>query len=246
MTSKDTLVTDGLPGHVAIIMDGNGRWAKKQGKPRTYGHIKGVDTVRKIVAAATRMGIKYLTLYVFSKENWNRPEKEVNALMRLIIKNVKRESRNFKENGIRLLVIGNLEGLPVSVYKELQREIKRTEKNNKLTLVLAINYSSRQEIVSAVRQIALKVERREISVNGICEALFSSHLSTRQIPDPELVIRTSGENRISNFLLWQIAYSELMFVDKAWPEFTTDDFNEAITNYQNRKNNKNEIIDKQV
>jgi undecaprenyl diphosphate synthase len=235
MTFKESIDTNRLPGHVAIIMDGNGRWAKKQGKPRTYGHIKGVDTVRKIVAAATRMGIKYLTLYVFSKENWNRPEKEINALMRLIIKNVKRESRNFKEKGIRLLVIGNLEGLPSSVYKELQNEIKRTEKNNKLTLVLAINYSSRQEIVRAARQIAIKVQKKEISADGICESLFSSHLSTHQIPDPELVIRTSGENRISNFLLWQIAYSELMFVDKNWPEFTPGDFNEAIANYKNRR-----------
>jgi undecaprenyl diphosphate synthase len=236
MTFKESIENDRLPGHVAIIMDGNGRWAKKQGKPRTYGHIKGVDTVRKIVAAAARMGIKYLTLYVFSKENWNRPEREVNALMRLIIKNVKRESRNFKENGIRLLVIGNVEGLPSAVFKELHQEIKRTEKNNKLTLVLAINYSSRQEIVNAARQIAIKVQRKEISADSICEALFSSYLSTHQIPDPELVIRTSGENRISNFLLWQIAYSELMFVEKTWPEFTPGDFNDAIASYQSRKN----------
>jgi undecaprenyl diphosphate synthase len=236
MTFKESIENDRLPGHVAIIMDGNGRWAKKQGKPRTYGHIKGVDTVRKIVAAAAQMGIKYLTLYVFSKENWNRPEREVNALMRLIIKNVKRESRNFKENGIRLLVIGNVEGLPSAVFKELHQEIKRTEKNNKLTLVLAINYSSRQEIVNAARQIAIKVQRKEILADSICEALFSSYLSTHQIPDPELVIRTSGENRISNFLLWQIAYSELMFVEKTWPEFTPGDFNDAIASYQNRKN----------
>jgi undecaprenyl diphosphate synthase len=236
MTFKESIENDRLPGHVAIIMDGNGRWAKKQGKPRTYGHIKGVDTVRKIVAAAARMGIKYLTLYVFSKENWNRPEREVNALMRLIIKNVKRESRNFKENGIRLLVIGNVEGLPSAVFKELHQEIKRTEKNNKLTLVLAINYSSRQEIVNAARQIAIKVQRKEILADSICEALFSSYLSTHQIPDPELVIRTSGENRISNFLLWQIAYSELMFVEKTWPEFTPGDFNDAIASYQSRKN----------
>jgi undecaprenyl diphosphate synthase len=232
---KATNDTARLPGHVAIIMDGNGRWAKKKGKPRTYGHIKGVETVRKIVETAVRLGVKYLTLYVFSKENWNRPKREVNALMRLIVKNVKRESRNFKENGIRLLVIGNLKGLPSAVFKELHQEIKRTEKNRKLTLVLAINYSSRQEIVNAARQIAIKVQGKEISADGICEALFSSYLSTHQIPDPELVIRTSGENRISNFLLWQIAYSELMFVDKNWPEFTPGDFCEAITNYQNRK-----------
>ena len=234
MTFKES-IENRLPGHVAIIMDGNGRWAKKQGKPRTYGHIKGVDTVRKIVAAATRMDIKYLTLYVFSKENWNRPEKEVNALMRLIVKNVKRESRTFRENGIRLLVIGNLDGLPSSVYKELQQEIKRTEKNTKLTLVLAINYSSRQEIIDAARQIAVRVERKELSADGISEALFSSYLSTRQIPDPELVIRTSGENRVSNFLLWQIAYSELLFVEKSWPEFTPEDFREAIANYKSHQ-----------
>jgi len=235
MTFKESIDNDRLPGHVAIIMDGNGRWAKKQGKPRTYGHIRGVDTVRKIVAAAARMDIKYLTLYVFSKENWNRPEKEVNALMRLIIKNVKRESRNFKENGIRLLVIGNLDGLPSSVFKELHQEIKRTEKNNKLTLVLAINYSSRQEIVNAARQIAVKTQNKEIVIEDINERLFSSYLSPHQIPDPELVIRTSGENRISNFLLWQIAYSELLFVEKNWPEFTPEDFCEAIANYQNRR-----------
>ena len=229
--------SDALPQHVAVIMDGNGRWAAQRGKPRTFGHIKGVDTVRKIVEAATRLGIKYLTLYVFSKENWNRPQKEVNALMTLIIKNVRRETQNFKQNGIRLLIIGDLDRLPPVVSKELKKEIAKTADNKKLTLVLAINYSGRQEIVNAVREIAIKVEKKEISADGISESLFSSYLSTRQIPDPELVIRTSGESRISNFLLWQIAYSDLMFVDKNWPDFTGDDFHEAIVNYRNRKQN---------
>ena len=223
-----------LPQHVAIIMDGNGRWAKKRGKPRTYGHIKGVDTVRKIVEAATRLGIKYLTLYVFSRENWNRSENEVKALMKLIIKNIRKETKNFKENGIRLLVIGSLGSLPSAVAKELKKEIQKTVDNKKLTLVLAINYSSRQEIVNAVREITIKVQQKEISADSISEALFSSYLNTHQIPDPELLIRTSGEIRISNFLLWQIAYSDLMFVEKNWPDFTKDDLYQAIASYQHR------------
>lgn len=228
--------TDALPRHVAIIMDGNGRWAAQRGKPRTYGHIKGVDTVRKIVEAAAGLGIKYLTLYVFSSENWKRPETEVKALMNLIIKNIRKETQRFKKNGIRLLVIGDLAGLPAEVAKELQKEIRQTANNKKLTLVLAINYSGRQEIVNAAREIAVKVQKKEISADGISESLFSSYLSTRQIPDPELVIRTSGENRISNFLLWQIAYSDLMFVGKHWPDFGEDDFYQAITTYQDRRN----------
>jgi undecaprenyl diphosphate synthase len=232
---EGTIDTARLPGHVAIIMDGNGRWAKKKGKPRTYGHIKGVETVRKIVETAARLGVKYLTLYVFSKENWKRPEREVNALMKLIIKNVRRETQNFKENGIRLLVIGDLNCLPPVVSEELQKEITKTAANKKMTLVLAINYSGRQEIINAAREISLKVQKKEISANSIDEHLFSSHLSTHQLPDPELLIRTSGESRISNFLLWQIAYSELLFVDKNWPEFTGEDFYEAIANYQIRK-----------
>jgi undecaprenyl diphosphate synthase len=232
---KGKFVNNGFPKHVAIIMDGNGRWAKKRGKPRTYGHIKGVDTVRKIVETALRLNIKYLSLYVFSRDNWTRPENEVNTLMKLIVKNIRKETKKFKENGIRLLVIGNLEGLPSAVSRELYLEIQRTTNNKKMTLILAINYSGRHEIVNAARKIALKVQNKEISIEGINEKLFSSYLSTHRIPDPDLVIRTSGENRISNFLLWQIANSDLLFVDKNWPEFTSEDFYKIIADYQYRK-----------
>jgi undecaprenyl diphosphate synthase len=231
----EKLNRNNLPGHVAIIMDGNGRWAQKKGKPRTYGHIKGVDSVRRIVEAAVRGGIKYLTLYVFSRENWKRPETEVKTLMQLIIKNIRRETKNFKKNGIRLLVIGNFKSLPPRVHNELQKEIKKTADNKTMTLILAINYSGRQEIVNAAREIATKVKEKEISPDNINDSLFSSYLNTHQVPDPDLVIRTSGENRISNFLLWQIAYSELLFVKKNWPEFTEEDFYGAIANYQQRK-----------
>jgi undecaprenyl diphosphate synthase len=238
MDVKAKINENALPEHVAIIMDGNGRWASRKGKPRTYGHVKGVDTVRKIVAAAARLGIRYLTLYVFSQENWSRPQVEVKTLMQLIIKNIRKETKNFKENGIRLKVIGNLRGLPSSVSKALQQEIKRTENNRKLTLVLAINYSGRQEIIEAARQIVIKAQNKEISTRQISESLFSSYLNTSQVPDPELVIRTSGENRISNFLLWQIAYAQLLFVDKSWPDFTPEDFSEAIASYQIHKQDK--------
>lgn len=228
---------DRLPEHIAIIMDGNGRWAKGKGKPRTYGHIKGVDTVRRVVEASVRLGIKYLTLYVFSKENWQRPEQEVKTLMQLIIKNIRRETQNFAKNGIRLLVIGNLKNLPAPVARELQKEIKKTANNKKMTLALAINYSGRQDIVRAVREIALKVKEKKIPVNSIDESLFSSYLCTSYIPDPELVIRTSGETRISNFLLWEIAYSEFLFIEKNWPEFEQADLLEAIALFQSRKPN---------
>lgn len=231
-----------LPQHVAVIMDGNGRWAKKRGKTRTYGHASGAGTVKKIVETAALLGIRYLTLYTFSRENWKRPRKEVNTLMRLIITNIRREIHNFRENGIRLLVIGDLQGLPPDVSKELLQGIKRTENNRNLVLILAINYSGRHEIVEAARQIITNAQRKEISIDQVDESLFSSHLYTHHIPDPELVIRTGGENRVSNFLLWQIAYSDLLFVYKNWPDFDQDDFLEAIAHYQIRTQNRVESI----
>jgi len=239
MDLKKTTHQDDLPGHVAIIMDGNGRWAAKRGKPRTYGHIKGVDTVRKIVEAAARLGISYLTLYVFSRENWSRPQNEVNMLMKLFIKNIRKETRNFEENGIRLLAIGDLEGLPPVVFTELEKEIQRTANNKRLTLILAINYSGRREIVNAAREIVFKVHNKEIPIDRISESLFTSHLNPYHIPDPALVIRTSGENRISNFLLWQIAFSELFFIEKNWPDFTKKDFYEVVANYRKRSQGTN-------
>lgn len=232
------IVPGRIPEHVAIIMDGNGRWAAGKGKPRTHGHIKGVDAVRQVVAASARLGIKYLTLYVFSQENWQRPEQEIDTLMRLIVKNIKKETQNFKQNGIRLLVIGNLERLPLPVAQELEKEIKRTAANKKMTLVLAIGYSGRREIVKAAREIAFNVKEKKIPIEHIDELLFSSYLCTRDIPDPELVIRTSGESRISNFLLWEIAYSEFLFIDKNWPDFGQEDLYNAIADLQAHKSNE--------
>jgi undecaprenyl diphosphate synthase len=221
-----------LPHHVAIILDGNRRWAKKRGKPQTYGHMKGVAAVRKTVEAATQLGIDYLTLFVFSSENWNRPEYEVNELMGLLLRNIKKEAGTFKENDIRLRIIGDMEQLPANNYREMKKLIDKTAQNKRMTLVLAISYGSRQEILKAVKNIASKVQNKKISKESIDESLFQSHLYTAGIPDPELLIRTSGELRISNFLLWQIADTQLIFLDKYWPDFTKKDFYNAITTYQ--------------
>jgi undecaprenyl diphosphate synthase len=222
-----------LPRHVAIILDGNGRWAKQRGKPRTYGHIKGVDAVRKTVKAAAQLGIKYLTLYVFSRENWDRPQDEVNDLMELLFKTIKKETHTFDENDIRLQIIGNPEHLPKRNYQAMRELIRHTAQHKRMTLVLAISYGARQEIIHAARKIAHQVQNREISLESIDESLFQSHLYTAGIPDPDLLIRTSGERRVSNFLLWQIADSELIFLDKYWPDFTKEDLYKAIAAYQN-------------
>lgn len=232
---KRTVDLNRLPRHVAIILDGNGRWAKLRGKPRIYGHIKGVDAVRNTVEAAAQLGIKYLTLFVFSRENWNRPKNEVKELMNLLFKTIKKETNTFKENEIRLRVIGNLDQLPDRNCQGMQQLIRRTAQNKRMTLILAVSYSARQEIINAAKKIVHQVQNREISPERIDEPLFQSHLYTAGIPDPELLIRTSGEQRISNFLLWQIADAELIFLDKYWPDFTSKDLYNAIATYQKRR-----------
>ncbi|MCG3165964.1 MAG: Ditrans,polycis-undecaprenyl-diphosphate synthase ((2E,6E)-farnesyl-diphosphate specific) [Bacteroidia bacterium] len=216
-------------------MDGNGRWAKKQGKLRTFGHNNGVASVRETTEAAAELGIEYLTLYAFSTENWNRPKYEVDALMTLLVKTINKETKTLNKNNIRLQAIGNLESLPKDCYKELQEAIKNTEKNTRMTLVLALSYSSKWEITQAVKDLVKNVKSGKQKEEDINEETIKLHLCTAKMPDPELLIRTSGEYRISNFLLWQIAYSELYFTDKLWPEFRKEDFYEAIVNYQQRE-----------
>ena len=224
-----------LPKHVAIIMDGNGRWAKQKGKLRIFGHQNGVAAVREVTETAAEIGIKYLTLYAFSTENWNRPKSEVDALMELLVSTIHKEVKTLNKNKIRLQAIGNLNSLPKNCYNELMDAIKQTSTNTQMTLVLALSYSSKWEIIDAIKQIAEKIEKNEMSSKRIDEELFTSFLCTKNIPDPELLIRTSGEQRISNFLLWQIAYSELYFTEKLWPDFRKEDFYSAILDYQNRE-----------
>jgi len=235
MSVKQELIQEKLPKHVAIIMDGNGRWAKKQGKMRVFGHKHGVNSVRQVVEASGEMGIKYLTLYAFSTENWNRPKLEVDTLMALLVASIKAETKKLHKNNVRLLTIGNTAGLPKSVQKKLDEAIAITANNTGLNLVLALNYSAKWEINEAVKSIAQRVERKELNIEDIDNELISNSLTTKEIPDPELLIRTSGEYRISNFLLWQIAYSELYFTDKLWPDFGKEDFFEALHDYQNRE-----------
>ena len=223
------------PRHVAVIMDGNGRWAKKQGEMRIFGHKNGVSAVRAATEAAAKIGIGYLTLYAFSTENWNRPSEEVNALMELLVDSIKKEMPTLMKNNIRLQTIGNTSSLPLNCYNELMDAIKETEKNNGLTLILALSYSSKWELIEAVKKIASEVSANKVSTSEIDEELISKNLCTANFPDPELMIRTSGEHRISNFLLWQIAYAELYFTDVLWPDFTEEDFYKAIVDFQNRE-----------
>jgi undecaprenyl diphosphate synthase len=224
-----------LPVHIAIIMDGNGRWAKQQGKGRIYGHKHGVDTVRKIVEACAELGVKYLTLYTFSVENWQRPLTEINALMSLLVSTIKKEVNTLMKNNIRLDVIGDIQRLPDNTFKQVTEAMKQTSNNTGLTLIMALSYSSRWDILNACKQLAELVENNKISKSDINETLFSSLLSTSNFPNPELLIRTSGETRISNFLLWELAYTELYFSAKNWPEFTKDDLYKAIIDYQSRE-----------
>lgn len=235
MSRKEEINTQHLPEHIAIIMDGNGRWAKGKGKLRVFGHQNGVRAVRDTVEAAAELGIKHLTLYAFSTENWNRPKMEVNALMELLVSTINKETKTLMENNIRLNAIGDLEQLPKSCRRELQEAIDKTAGNTRMVLHLALSYSSKWEIVDAVKHIAQKVAKNELSPESITEELFSMHLQTAAIPDPELLVRTSGEHRISNFLLWQIAYSELHFTDVLWPDFTKEDLYTAILDYQSRE-----------
>lgn len=224
-----------LPQHVAIIMDGNGRWAKARGKDRSFGHQEGVVSVRKVVEAATTIGLKYLTVYTFSTENWNRPEAEVQALMGLLVSAIHRETPDLMKNNVRLMAIGDLSRLPEDAYHTLLECIERTSVNTGTTLVLALSYSSRWEIVNATRQLASDVAQKKIAPDDITEALVSDHLTTRGIPDPDLLIRTGGEKRISNFLLWQLSYTELYFTDVYWPDFREEELYGAILHYQQRE-----------
>ncbi len=222
---------ENLPRHIAITMDGNGRWARTKGKFRIFGHNEGVKAVKETVEAAAEIGIKFLTLYAFSTENWSRPKKEVDALMTLLISTINKETKTLIDNNISLKTIGNIKDLPVKCQKELEESIKKTKKNNGTTLILALSYSSRWEIINAIKKIiSKKIDEKDINEN-----MFQQYLCTKNVPNPELLIRTSGEQRISNFLLWQIAYSELYFTEKLWPEFRKEDFFEAIYNYQKRE-----------
>ena len=235
MSLKEQLLPERLPRHVAVIMDGNGRWAKQKGEERIFGHHHGVTAVRETTEAAAELGIQFLTLYAFSTENWNRPRAEVDALMELLIRTIHAETPTLNKNNIRLLAIGDIESLPANCQTQLQEAIQATAGNSRMSLVLALSYSSKWEIVRAVRKISEEVVTGKTGIDAINEQLISDHLTTAGIPDPELLIRTSGEHRISNFLLWQIAYSELYFTDKLWPEFGKEDFYAALVDYQQRE-----------
>lgn len=224
-----------LPTHLAIIMDGNGRWAKQKGFLRTLGHENGAKTVKKTIESCTKMGIKYLTLYAFSTENWNRPKVEVQTLMRILVKALKKELKTLMKHNIRLNAIGSLNHLPESVRKELTEVLEKTKENSQMTLSLALSYGSREELISATKQLCDKVKNNIISIEDIDESVINNHLYTRNLPDVDLVIRTSGEQRISNFLLWQIAYAEFYFTDILWPDFSEQDLIEALLNYQSRE-----------
>ncbi|NOY46713.1 MAG: isoprenyl transferase [Chlorobi bacterium] len=235
MDIKDQIHTNLLPKHLAIIMDGNGRWAKQKGKLRVFGHQKGSEAVKQVVEGCAELGVKNLTLYAFSTENWNRPKLEVQMLMRLLISSLKKEIKTLLDNNIKLNAIGNLKDLPVKVYKELMDVIEITKSNTNLTLTLALSYGSRDELINAIKQISIKVKNNIISPEKIDESVINEHLYTQNLPDVDLLIRTSGEQRISNFLLWQIAYAELYFTNVFWPDFTKQHLYEAIVNYQKRE-----------
>ena len=232
---KDKLIKEKIPSHVAIIMDGNGRWAAQFGNERTFGHEHGVEAVRSVVEGAGEIGIKYLTLYAFSTENWARPKEEVDALMGLLVHSISEETDELKRSNVRLRVIGDVKSLPVSVQEKLNWSIDKLKGCTGLTLVLALSYSSKWEIVEAVKRIAEKVKLGEMDPSEINYDMINCYLNTSEMPDPELLIRTSGECRISNFLLWQIAYTELYFTPKLWPDFRKEDLFEAICDFQNRE-----------
>jgi len=235
MDLKAQIQTEKLPQHLAIIMDGNGRWAKKQGLLRVIGHENGTKSVREVVEASAEIGIKNLTLYAFSTENWKRPKIEVQTLMKLLVKSLKKEIETLQKNNIKLLAIGNLKDLPKKAYSELLEVVDKTKNNSHMTLTLALSYGSREEIISVIKTLSDKVKNNIISTESIDESIINKHLYTQNLPDVDLLIRTSGEHRISNFLLWQIAYAELYFTDILWPDFTKQDLYEALINYQNRE-----------
>lgn len=232
---RNRLDKNKIPKHVAIIMDGNGRWAEKHGKARVFGHKQGVESVRSIVEAAGEIGIKHLTLYAFSTENWERPKYEIEAIMNLLVQAIESETESLNKNNVRLSTIGNLNKMPKSVREKLSGCIRALDLNTGLNLNLALSYSSKWEITEAVKKIIQDSENGKLNPNDINDKLFAKYLSTANLPDPELLIRTSGEFRISNFLLWQIAYSELYFTEKLWPDFKKEDLFEAVYDYQNRE-----------
>lgn len=234
-TLKDKIIIDRLPRHIAVIMDGNGRWAKEQGKMRVFGHQHGVDAVRNVTEACAELGVEYLTLYAFSTENWNRSSFEVDALMTLLTQALKTEVKTLNDNNIRLDAVGDLTRLPKSQYNALMSAIENTKDNTRMTLTLCLSYSGRWELTETVKKIAGKVKNGELNPEDINEKIVSDNLATSYMPDPELLIRTSGEIRISNFLLWQLAYSELYFTKKYWPDFSKEDLYEAIIDYQSRE-----------
>ena len=233
MTYKEQLDLTHIPTHIAIIMDGNGRWAKERGHARSFGHQAGAETVHIIAEEAAKLGVKYLTLYTFSTENWNRPLEEVSALMTLLMESIEEET--FMKNNISFRIIGDLEKLPIDVLNRLNQCVERTSINTGMTLVLALSYSSKWEITDAVKQIAKKVADKELAINEITDQVIDRHLRTYFMPDPDLLIRTGGEIRLSNYLLWQCAYSELYFCDTFWPDFKEEDFCKAICDYQKRE-----------
>jgi len=235
MSLKEQIAKERVPEHVAIIMDGNGRWAKNHGESRVYGHMHGVGSVREALTAAGEIGVKYLTLYAFSTENWDRPMEEVSALMDLLVQTIVKEIDGLLEKEVRLKAIGDLTLLPGKCREALEGAMERTADNDRITLVLALSYSARWEIAKAAKKIAEEVQQGKLDPGAVSQELISEYLETKGLPDPELVIRTSGEKRISNFLLWQIAYSELYFTQTMWPDFKKEDFFEAVVAYQNRE-----------
>jgi undecaprenyl diphosphate synthase len=235
MKLLDKINKDNLPKHLAIIMDGNGRWAKQKGLLRAFGHENGTKSVRITVETCAKLGIENLTLYAFSTENWNRPKLEVDTLMKLLISSLKKEFETLQKNNIRLNCIGNIDLLPSSAKKELLAVIEKTKNNSRMTLTLALSYGSREELLNAVKIISDKVKNNIISIDSLDESIINQHLYTHNLPDVDLVIRTSGEHRISNFLLWQIAYAEFYFTEVLWPDFKEDDLYEAIISYQKRE-----------
>jgi len=226
---------ENTPSHIAIIMDGNGRWAKQQGHERLYGHSIGVESVRAALSAAKQIGVKYLTIYAFSTENWSRPQYEIDGLMNLLVYTIANEVNELNANGVRLTSIGDTDGLPEDCQAELQKAIAATNHNNDIQLIIALNYSSRWEIINAIKTISEKVKSNEINSEEITDELINAHLNTADIPDPELLIRTSGEHRLSNFLLWQSAYTEFHFTPVLWPDFKEDDLYKAVLDYQSRE-----------
>ncbi len=235
MSTINEITGTNLPRHIAIIMDGNGRWAKERGKHRIFGHENGVTTVRNIVESSVKLKLEFLTLYTFSTENWKRPKLEVDTLMNLLVASLRQELNTFQENKVRLNTIGDISYLPKKAFKELNEVMSKTKENRGLTLTLALNYGAREELKNALRCISIKVKNNIISPESIDETIINNHLYTHDLPDVDLLIRTSGEHRISNFLLWQIAYAELYFIEVFWPDFKEHHLVEAIKNYQNRE-----------